>query len=1118
MRRRSPAPSAALVLTLAAWASPPAEAVNQMARGVFLNGKVHYFTIGTDSKDQNVTHLAGTPVALSDGGFTWAADTTTKPLPVPGCADPTSLRTANAAVFGGKIVFAFPAWPGCSKGNGSHAYVVTFDPLTSTYGAVVDLGATHHKASGKNGDDTAVAVAVFDDLVYVFTDNGTFTSGNAADFTSYPGYPLSVSSHGADADMEPLGALSYFPPGDDPQLLVLYGKRVSSSSLVRSYNQLYAVHWNGQTDTTAAASIVELNSKSAFSEVWTASPFAGTVTPRNGNSFAAGSKAPSLQLFVEGSYQAYNGSFDGLRRFEYTYGPAGTNAWTLDPATLGSSSKWLYASRIFPWYVPECGNPGDVQRQVLASDDGNGNRLAFTSDVMIPQNRAPSIGSCSDFGGFGTATESVDDDEGNSLPAEDLEVYRKYWSLVGVVLGSPPFAVNGVTDPAEVGKLSTFEFGEDSVSEVESVTTSSNSVLVSAGRVVKGGFHSRSRPGTEVKPSAGIDFGFKHAWENEHGTTSRTSRSDSFTFGTEGADTEDPDSLGRFGWAIFSAPTISVQDYALYAYDWSAATGNGTALDQHLHSVQVLPGGTATLVKAFELADPGGPNDDIPGLMTGTFLNLGPSTQLALWHRSWQADSGPYVTVLGRGTGTDAKAAPLGFGSDIQSSVALSSTLSTVDASGESTSVDVDLGVGLKSVTKLKGFEKESESELKAGYAGEFGSTLTTTSELGTEVKATLGMHTCTGPDCIKTLEVQPFWLKAQDSTAPWIPDAFRQQLPWAVAWQASTGTSVGGARFGVSLPADEATGQVAGGRGGIAASVVRSARAESGYSVRGGRLAWVSPDGSERPIPMTADGFEPAAGVTLSLNGYTFSSRRADGKWKRQGDTWTFSTRKGVTHDAVSLSLDFGAATWSLDLGKALLSPHLRASEARAHVKLSVNDRYTFYFDCEHDLASSWELLLPAGPTDRVHLERYAGWYDTSRATGVATLEGTLPDALEHFGDVSIALNGHEVHVPLRLAGDLERAVALGRRLTHDAGGVRLVVDFGRKRWSARFSGAAFHERHAPRLGTARIAFLVGGEVKYAEAHEIGDYTSVLSSRSGARPSASLPPAAAATADGTED
>ena len=262
--------------------------------------------------------------------------------------------------------------------------------------------------------------------------------------------------------------------------------------------------------------------------------------------------------------------------------------------------------------------------------------------------------------------------------------------------------------------------------------------------------------------------------------------------------------------------------------------------------------------------------------------------------------------------------------------------------------------------------------------------------------------------------------------------------------------------------------------------------------------MGWLERGGKVRAIPMTAAEFDPALGVTLGMNGYTWASARAEGKWSRIGKVWTFATRKSASRDVVALKLDFGAGTWELDLSKALLSPYLRASETRVHLKLNVNGRYEFYFDSEHDIESQWDLVLPQAPPDRYGLGRFTGFYDSSTGKGTVTLEGTLPADLRHFGDVSFRVNGFQVDVPLRLREDLPSAIALGKRLVWQEGGVKLTVDFGKKSWSARFRGKAFHPRHAPRLGSAKIEFLVGGVTRYAGSHAIENYTSTLGARLG--------------------
>ncbi len=110
----------------------------------------------------------------------------------------------------------------------------------------------------------------------------------------------------------------------------------------------------------------------------------------------------------------------------------------------------------------------------------------------------------------------------------------------------------------------------------------SNAVLVSAGLTLQAGMEHKFGIQDQV------DSNYKHAWESAHETSTTSTVSYGLTLGTESASTnpDDYDKLGMMGWAIFHVPTIVVQDYALYAYDYVTATNIGTPLNQDVHTTQ----------------------------------------------------------------------------------------------------------------------------------------------------------------------------------------------------------------------------------------------------------------------------------------------------------------------------------------------------------------------------------------------------------------------------------------------------------------------------------------------------------------------------------------------------
>jgi hypothetical protein len=1109
------------------------EKVHEMSRGVYAEGKVHYFAVGTSSDKAGVTHYPGTVARDANGFLTWScADKAQDSLDNGFCSFQDA--RSNAIAVEGKLYFAFTAWKGCKKSNGTSSYVVQYDfsgypdekDAAKRWGPVPlePLVRTNHQNSGDNGDSAGVAIVSFGGLLYVFDDTGTHTSANAAAWESHDGLPLSLVNGGHDPDMEPLDAITYTPPGEAPQIVVIYAKLSATNNDTVGWDSLYAVHWNGKLDGTGQATIQTLTSLLGTDKrrIYAGALLAGTA---RGTSYSwdetGGALAPSLQLFVV--YREKTGSwYDTLSRLAFSYGPsaAAKNEWVSGSKTLWLNGDRVPSQRFYPTYETVCADESSILRQKLVVDGYVSNE--YDSDFLVPGYTYDRDTSdhCEDQAGEATdTTENMN---------SDMSVLRKYWTLSGIIFGPPPFAVNGMSDVMALAELSNLEFAQSSTTSTEISNSTKNTVLASAGYKLTGGLKwigARS-PKKENGLGGGLDASYKHAWDYEHSSETSVKTGIAFKLGTN-AETKDKvpaETLGRHGYAIFSVPTLSNQYYRLYSYDRAYSGGTltkeGTPLNQDLNTVRVLEGAVKLEAVPFLLEDPAacglGEACEGTGLMAGMSGAFSPSTDLDGWVTDWQmekpvdqeANPVDWYTLLGPNT-PKTPLSPVQFGKGISSSVTFETDNQTHTTNGDTNSVEARLQVTMESSMAMKGFEDpwKRELEVSAGYEGEFSTATTSSLKLGKDVTATLGMEDCEEPGCVRSLVVQPYLLAAVTSSAPWIPTAYAAQLPWAIMWRVNSYTTVGGERSGVSPAPDEASGQVAGGSG---ASALAAGASPNGYSLRGGRLSWTEPDGTLAPIPMHAGDFDPDKGVTLSLNGYSWSSARANGKWKRSGKTWTFATRKGATRDVVTLSLDFGERTWSLDLGRLAL-PFLKANETRAHLKLTVNGRYGFFFDSEHDAASAWDLVVPPGPAHEYHLARYAGSYDSATGKGVVTLEGTLPEEPGPFGDVSFVVNGHEIHVPVRSHPEFRSARDFGRKLVVRNGGMRLTVDFGRRKWSARFRGTALRPLHAPRLGKAAVAMAIGGVTKLSVALRIDNFTSTLVARNGRRPSGLASSAAAA-------
>ncbi len=1087
-----------IFIAIAALALPKAQAT--MARGIYVNGEVHYLSVGADSKHMTISHQAGTV----DPNFALTLGTAVSQK-VDSCTPDLGGISMNGAVFDNKIFFAFTGNAGCKSTRpatgDTHLYVATYDLTNKTFvNPVKDLGAVHHTdtnttISGTNADIdfASAAIVVFNNLLYVFADNGTYTSGDGVNWSSYPALPVGGNN------MQPLDAITFYPPDADPLIMIIYGNYTTGYSW---YASLYATTWNGQFGAASVLNgqyieIGETNGSTYFNQ--TLGLFAGTASPafapQPGNyptgtpQFSAGAKAPALQLFLGASsvFSTTNETWLAVRRLEYTYSKSG-GQWRVDPAVFVPNGGYGYNSiRAFPWFTSECTAENNIQRQHLVINTTNDipknakQNIYFTSDALVPQNTDIPL-NCHSTGGTATNTGDGDSDQ--------MATLRKYWTLVGMVMGSPPFAVNNAQD-FEIAPLSNVTYGQSQTSEVSNSQETENSVMVSAGITVQAGIEHVFG----VKDQ--VDSSYKHAWEsaNEKSTTSTLSYG--FTLGTENASTDpnDADQIGTMGWAIFHVPTIVVQDYALYAYDYDVSAMSGTALNQDIHTTQVNPADLSYIQVAFELANPGGPNDSIPGLMSG-IAPLTKSTDFTGWKQGWESNSttsatNHFTTLLGDSTAGEPKINTITFVNGSNGRASFSQDIETVTTTGQTSNVEVSNQTSLEFGTEVKGFK----ADLKVGYDGHFSNSVTNTATLGSDVEAVLGMPTCYEPACIKTLTVQPYLLQATDANAPWVPTAYNSLLPWAMHWKIVSYTTVGGGRSGVSPPADQATGTIVGGSEDY--EKASGSGGSSSYSLRGGKMMWQEDDGTLKPIPMTAREFVPDLGVSLKLNGYTWSSSQAGGKWSRRGNIWTFRTNKSVKSDIVSLKLNFTTKTWHLDLSKADLSPFLKVSEGKTQLGLNINGKYEFYFDLEHEVKGEWDhnpLTTALAPNRHaLSLSRYNGSFEPSAGKGTVTLEGDLPADLQHFGDISFLVNGRQINMPLISHKNYAKALAEGRKLVVNAKrGLKLSLDFGKKKWRAHFNGK-IDPLLIPRSTVTTIQVKVGGELYYSGEHTVRDYSSKL-------------------------
>ena len=1014
-------------------------------RAVYVNGQVHRIW-GSPLK-----HVAGQPrnAAANDWVFVRTSDVHTSSW----CISHEYMGGSGLAIFGNKILYSYTSYSGC-QGDAIYAYVATFDMATNAWTTLKRLGSVRTDLPSQ-GAGAGAAITVFDNKLYVFTDSGTYTSGDGVNWASY-GSLLPGGTY------QPLDAVTYYPPDAAPRILIVYGTPYPNHG--NTYTKLSAATWNGQIGANSdfpATLAVPFNH-------W----FYGNVSLQPGtlgalNGFVAGAKTAAVQLFVEGT--ASDGPSQ-IQHAEFTYSTASPKgSWRLDPHVYqdGDSSGDLWT---YPWYTVACDATSSTtlahqarqQTIVVHYHKDVDKAFAGVSDFMVPMNHEVTSKACGDWGGQNT-------DTGPAATDPDAATLRSYWSLYGVVLGSPPFAHNKV-DNYEVAPLSNVDYGQSSGTKVQHTQEWENTTMFSAGLEVHAGlFHV-----LEVEDRA--DVGYKHAVESEEESSKTVTTGFGIKLGTEGQNANDLTNLGRIGWAIFGIPKVMVQDFLLYAYDYNKTSGAGTPLNQDVHVVEVSPSAVTVKPYQFDLEQPGGPSDDIPGLLSG--IDPFPrSTDILGWYdQSWESSEMAWEVLFGDGTFNEPTINALTFTTGAPGGTTyVSQETEETTSTGETTKVEMSNQTTISGGTALKGFKVD----LKVGYDSSYKTTVANTTSFGQEFKVGMSMKPCEvpGPDCVSRLTTQPYFLKAKDGTAPWVPTAYAGQTPWAIAWDVTDCKFTDGRECGTSAPPQFAEGLIVGGSGAAAGVTAVSEEPRlSHYTVTGAQLGWKDSRGKVRRLPINALKFDPSQGITIELNGHFWSSQGASGAWKRHGNVWTFKSSESVARDKVDVRLDFGKGTWDLSVSRVDFSGHLAAVMGDVQLVLVVNGLYSMSSDLRHHVVTEWSWSEQAENPRALALTSYQGRYDSVSREGRLALQGTLPEKFEAFGDMSFEVNGHSVDVPLLDLPDFQQALDGEGTLVFERDGLRLEVDFGKKTWAASVEHADFQRLLAPLRGNARIRALVGG------------------------------------------
>jgi hypothetical protein len=1034
-----------------AWATLPGG-----SRGVYYGGKLHYISL---SDDQRVSHYEGTVSSTNWHGPNGDGERTGYLNLASGYKrqNPNKYAQGEGVVVMGALMLH---------------YAVIWDP-TGNPTLVVSRYDFNQEKFLANADGTeapqvitklamsssgiyGVAATVHRNKIYVFTNQFTLVSEDPQGLA----YTLLPPLADGLTDYNALDAITFYPEEGPAKVMVAFTEPVPDHG---SGGFAYVV-WDG----SAKFPLPPFQVREITSEyIGGAALVLGT---QGGNDyFSAGHKVPTIQMILQSPYH-YK-----IYLFEYSI-PTDTTSYQ----GYNHVNYELQRLRVYPWFRSDLvdGRNRPVLQQSVVINFRHctdamcithaWKNFALTSDHLVPQN-FDSYG-LYDWQGIANTTVA-----GNT--PEEEAIRRKYWSLAGVVLGPPPFGTNQ-REEFEIQEHSNIEYGRDLTNQVKHSSSWSSTVTTSSTTEIKMGLSDK------IGVKATLDASYAHGWKGSQATGTTSKAGIDLTMGTTDQTTGN---WGAHGWAVFISPTLTVQRHAIYAYDYDIDKSDGTYLGLDLPTIsQAIPANEYSPIPItvnayrFFLANPGGPDDDIPGLMSG----IGPfpnSIDLAGWQgQNWEAAEVPWSIIYGTGSYGGAPVPRVKQGTE--STVNFSLTAKTEESYGRTNNISIKAGSNFSAATKLIGFEQT----LSVGYDSEW--SMETATE--TEISAALAIHyhfpamssECEGPSCVKSLVVQPYLLKAKDATAPWVPTNYSLDQPWCIAWQVYSYAYKEAEVVGLApLPAS-ASGTFVGG-----AAAVRG----SSYAIDGAHMAWLEEDGLVQPIPLTADMFDPAQETSILLNGRRFTTAAALGKWSRHGQVWKYQTKGDLKENAFSLQLDFGNATWSFQGAKLNLTDHLHAGRGHIRVELHVQGTYHFYCDLEHDLEIDWALdLLPADST-RLEVTKYSGSW--GRGEDKIQLHGTLPSELSSFGDLTFFLNGHPILFHLLAHEDFLTAMEQKKSFRHKDEEKQIVVDFKKKTWSVEFRRAAIAQLMAPRWGGARLGVAVGGAEWYAREHRIQRFTAKL-------------------------
>ncbi|MEW6367900.1 MAG: hypothetical protein AB1714_24990 [Acidobacteriota bacterium] len=852
------------------------------------------------------------------------------------------------------------------------------------------------------GNDGCAAVVCGDSL-WVFTNRGFFTSSDGQNFT-FAGSRWWWEGSSGPAQI--LDAITFYPLEGPAQIMIVYQNANEPSDLV-------ATIFDPGTQ-AAASQPAPLPFTSPFGQLLVPQLTSGQLLLGTFGGFAwpAGEKAPCVQFY--GQAYDFNTNIGSQGRWEYNLVD---KRWSFNDITKPSNG-WLQVTPVFAHHDAET---GAMQMMHLLNFENYG-CFSVDSDWMVPQNydSAPN-----GYGWAGLPTPTQ-----NAISDSDTDKQlRSLWTLVGIVLGPPPFALNGASDASGISSV---VYATDSSTTITSTETVSKSVSVASNNQIKAGFGKLS-----------LDLSYAHGWTSSNGASQTVDVQTQYTFGPQD---ETPPAQGVHGWAIFYAPVVVSQWYKLYAYDKT------TYLNQDLYATSV--GDAKTHVAYFSLANPS--DGSIPGLFDG-FPLYPASTDLASWKQiqNWNAGGSDWDVIFGDQSNPSVESLDQGTTTSVAYTESDTSTQSTGNSNSFSTSAGASFNL-------FGGFS----SGVTVGYDADYSTSTEVDSTISKGITCTLAMPIPENPGDVTGLEVQPYWLMAKSTDAPWIPPDYSGNLPWCLTWNVTGYGTLGGTTAGLASGPRSASGTIYHG----------TDKKKDTYTLTGGRLRWRDSDGLETPLPLTADQFDPSKGATVEIGGHAFPADGSQGNWVRKGDTWTYRTRDGVKRDPFTLLLDFANQTWSFDGSSKNLDQEILTADGEVRIELEVEGTYRFSTWLKHDVDTEWSHTEKKAGRQPYRVHGVDGAYNSATGAGHVKLRGRIPETVDSFGDVEIRINGSGVRIPLLSLDGFLDDLHRGREVNYESHGLSFEIDFQTGKWKATIERAHFRSDMAPKKGAMRVQVLVGG------------------------------------------